>query len=118
VTGALLPHVLAAVEAAERLGVGLEAAATVLNETAVYHHARAAWTEAEPRLSRRAIAFDEKVHGPGHPEAATDLGDLAPLYRIIGRHAAAEPLHERSIAIGERRPSASARALGHHPFGP
>jgi Tetratricopeptide repeat len=64
--GTLLPHALAAAEAAERLGVGLETAAMILNDTALYHRARAAWAEAEP-LYRRAIAIDEKVYGPDHP---------------------------------------------------
>jgi hypothetical protein len=49
----LLPHVLAAAEAAERLGAGLQTTAAALNEVALYQHARAAWAEAEP-LHRRA----------------------------------------------------------------
>jgi tetratricopeptide (TPR) repeat protein len=99
--GTLLPHTLAAAEAAERLGAGLEMAATILNETAIYHHARAAWAEAEP-LYGRAIAIGEKTLGPEHPDLAIWLNNLAGLYRDTGRFAEAEPLYGRAIAIGEK----------------
>jgi tetratricopeptide (TPR) repeat protein len=99
--GALLPHALAAAEAAERLEVGLEVAATVLNEIAVYHRARAAWAEAEP-LFERALAIGEKTLGPEHPDAAIRLNNLAELYRATGRYAQAEPLYRRTIAILEK----------------
>ena len=108
VIGTLLPHALAAADAAERLGTGLETAAIVLNETALYHQARAAWAEAEP-LYERALAIGEKALGPDHPDLATRLNNLAELYRATGRLAEAEPLLERALAIGEK-------ALGpHHP---
>ncbi len=97
----LLPHALAATEAAERLTAALEVTATVLNQTAVYHQARAAWAEAEPLLER-AIAIGEKTLGPEHPDLATRLNNLAQLYQDTGRHAEAEPLYERALAIGEK----------------
>ena len=88
-------------EWAEQLEAGLETAATVLNETALYHQARAAWAEAEP-LFQRAIAIGEKDLGPEHPDLATGLNNLAELYRATGRYAEAEPLYQRAIAIGEK----------------
>jgi tetratricopeptide (TPR) repeat protein len=99
--GMLLPHALAAAEAAERLGAGLETAATVLNQTALYYHVRATWAEAEP-LYERALAIDEKTLGPEHPELASQLNNLALLYRTTGRHAEAEPLYARALAISEK----------------
>jgi tetratricopeptide (TPR) repeat protein len=101
IMGMLLPHALAAAEAAKRLGAGLKTAATVLNQTALYHYARAAWAEAEP-LYERAIAIGEKTLGPEHPDLATHLSNLARLYRATGRYAEAEPLYERAIAIDEK----------------
>jgi hypothetical protein len=94
--GLLLPHALAAAEAAERLGAGLETAATVLNQTALYHHARAVWAEAEA-LYARAIAISEKALGPEHPTLTIQLNVLAVLYQTTGRYAEAEPLFERAL---------------------
>ena len=99
--GKLLPHALVAAEAAERFGVGLVAAATILHDVAAYHHARAAWSEAEPLL-RRALAIRERTLGPEHPDFATALNHLGLLYQVTGRYAEAEPLHKRAIAIRER----------------
>jgi tetratricopeptide (TPR) repeat protein len=99
--GRLLPHALAATEAAERLGAGLEAAARVLNQTAVYHYARAAWAETESLL-RRAITIDEKALGPDHPHLAIRFNNLALLYKATSRYAEAEPFLQRAIAIDEK----------------
>jgi tetratricopeptide (TPR) repeat protein len=89
---ALLAHALAAAQAAERLGADLEAAATVLNDTALCHRSRATWSEAEP-LFQRAIAIGEKTLGPEHPSLAIRLNNLAILYQDTGRYAEAEPLY-------------------------
>ena len=97
----LLPHALTAAGWAEELRAGLGTSATVLNETALYHQVRAVWGEAEP-LYRRAIAIDETVHGPEHPEVAIDINNLANLYRATGRYAEAKPLFDRALAIGEK----------------
>jgi tetratricopeptide (TPR) repeat protein len=72
--------------------------ANVLNGTARYHHARAAWAAAEP-LYRRALAINEKALGPEHPDLATRLNNLAGLYLATGRYGEAEPLYRRAMAI-------------------
>ena len=46
---------------------------------------RDSFGEAEP-LYKRALAIDEKAHGPQHPEFATGLSNLAELYRVQGRY--------------------------------
>ena len=51
---------------------------------------------------RRARAIFEKALGPDHPEVATNLNNLAELYRVQGRYAEAEPLNRRSLAIREK----------------
>jgi tetratricopeptide (TPR) repeat protein len=97
----LLAHALAASEAAEARAVELEAAGTVLNDAAIYLHARGAYAEAEP-LSLRALAISAKAFGPDHPTLAIRLNNLANLYQNTGRYAAAEPLFKRALAIGEK----------------
>jgi tetratricopeptide (TPR) repeat protein len=99
--GTLLPHVLASTGEAEQLGVALQTTATLLNNIALYHNARAAYAEAEP-LFQRAIAIGEKTLGPEHPNFATQLNNLANLYRDTGRDAEAATLYQRAIAIDEK----------------
>ncbi len=40
--------------------------------------------------------------GTEHPHVATSLNNLTELYRAQGRHADAEPLLKRSLAIDEK----------------
>jgi tetratricopeptide (TPR) repeat protein len=97
----LLPHALAAAEAAERLEVGLAAAGAILNDVGAYLRDGASRSEAEPLL-RRALAVREQVLGPEHPDVATSLDNLAQLYGATGRPAEAEPLYRRALAVRER----------------
>src|SRR5205085_2128669 len=53
-------------------------------------------------LYRRALAIDEKAHGPDHADVAIDLNNLAVLYDAQGKYAQAEPLHRRALAIFEK----------------
>ena len=99
--GELLPHALAVTQAAEQHGIALEAAATILNAVALYHHARAAWPLAKP-LYERALAIREKALDPDHPDVAGSLNDLGMLYGIAGPHTKAEPLLKRALAIREK----------------
>jgi CHAT domain-containing protein/tetratricopeptide (TPR) repeat protein len=50
---------------------------------------------------RRALAIDEESLGPGHPDVATALNNLATLLKATNRLAEAEPLMRRALAIGE-----------------
>jgi tetratricopeptide (TPR) repeat protein len=59
------------------------------------------YVEAEP-LYKRALAIDEKVLGPDHPNVAIRLNNLAWLYQEQGRNAQAEPLYKRALAIDEK----------------
>jgi tetratricopeptide (TPR) repeat protein len=98
--GALLPHMLAAAEAAERLEADLVTAATLLNNAAIYHQARGAWVEALPLLER-AVVLTEKALGPKHFLFATALSNLAELYLVTGRYEEAELHLTRALAISE-----------------
>jgi CHAT domain-containing protein/Tfp pilus assembly protein PilF len=53
-------------------------------------------------LVQSALAIYEKVQGPGHPDTALALNNLAALYRDIGAYAKAEPLYRRALAIHEK----------------
>jgi hypothetical protein len=56
--------------------------------------------DAEP-LYKRALAIEEKAHGPSHPDVATLLDNLADLYERERRSADAEPLLP-SLSLGDR----------------
>ena len=57
--------------------------------------------EAEP-LYKRALAIYEKAYGPGHPDVAAGLINLAGLYAKKDDYAEAEPLYKRALAIEEK----------------
>ncbi len=50
----------------------------------------------------RALKIDEKSYSPEHPEVATDLNNLATLYKATNRLAEAEPLMKRALKIDEK----------------
>ncbi len=50
---------------------------------------------------RRALAIGEESFGPGHPDVAIDLNNLAQLLQDTNRLAEAEPLMRRALAIDE-----------------
>ena len=64
------------------------------------------YADAEP-LYKRALAIDQQVFGPDHPEVATSLRNLAALYRDENRHNEAAPLLERAVAIRQKKSSAA-----------
>ena len=72
--------------------------ATSLNNLAAVYKAQGRHAEAEP-LYKHALAIDEKILGPDHPNFSRDLNNLAELYRAQGRYAKSEPLIKRSLAI-------------------
>jgi tetratricopeptide (TPR) repeat protein len=73
----------------------------LLDRVATYLQARAEFGLAKP-LFERALAINERVLGPDHPDLATSLNNLALLLRAQGELAAARPLCERALAIRER----------------
>jgi len=74
--------------------------ARLLNDVAVFHYERADHAGAEP-LYRRALAMDEASYGPGHPNVAFRLSNLAALLQATNRLGEAEPLMRRALAIQE-----------------
>src|SRR5690349_16770970 len=86
----LLPHVLAAAECFEReRDVGDDQSLAggcswLLDRAGTYLQVHARFSEAR-RLIERALSIDETVHGPDHPDVATDLSNLATVLRDLGQ---------------------------------
>ncbi|HEU4321779.1 MAG TPA: tetratricopeptide repeat protein [Roseiflexaceae bacterium] len=64
-------------------------------------HALGDYSMARP-LYERALAINERVLGPDHPETAATLHNLASLHQNQGEYDQARPLYERALAIKER----------------
>ncbi len=64
------------------------------------HYYAGRYAEALPYFIT-ALDLAEERHGDDAPEIATDLNNLAELYRLLGRYDEAEPLYRRAIAIDE-----------------
>jgi tetratricopeptide (TPR) repeat protein len=60
------------------------------------------YTEALPYFVT-ALDESEERFGEGAPETATDLNNLAELYRLLGRYDEAEPLYLRALALDEAK---------------
>ncbi|MCK5661163.1 MAG: tetratricopeptide repeat protein, partial [Methanosarcinales archaeon] len=91
----LLPHALACAKVIEKWSLELEESATLLDQTGDYLQVRARYGEAEP-IYKRALEIREKVIGTEHPDVATNLNNLAGLYRDQGKYQMAEPLYKRA----------------------
>jgi tetratricopeptide (TPR) repeat protein len=95
----LLPHVLAATGYADT-EVAADEQSWLLSHAAEYLWIRGRPAEARA-LIERALAIDEAVYGPDHPEVAIGLINLAGIWRDLGQLATARPLAERALAIDE-----------------
>ena len=85
----------------EQLHLTSWAAARLLHQTGRYLHGHARYAEAEP-LYRRALHIWEQTLGPGHPQVAAPLNNLANIYYDQGKYAEAEPLYQRALHIWEQ----------------
>jgi class 3 adenylate cyclase/tetratricopeptide (TPR) repeat protein len=66
-----------------------------------YLRERAEYAAAE-ELHTRALRIREKTRGPGHPDVADSLTNLAIAIGEQGRHSEAAPLFQRALAIREK----------------
>lgn len=53
-------------------------------------------------LYQEALTIREQALGPGHPDTATSLNNLAGLYYSLGQYSRAEPLFQRALSIREQ----------------
>ena len=96
----LTPHI----EAVARQYTGApepEQLGVLLNETALFYWAQAAYPQAL-MYREQALAINERTLGPDHPDVAAALGKLAEFYRMLGRLPEALPLVARAVTITER----------------
>lgn len=59
---------------------------------------------------QRAVAISEKALGPDHPDLAAPLKNLATVYHLESRYAAAEPLYRRALGLLGKNAGESAEA--------
>jgi non-specific serine/threonine protein kinase/serine/threonine-protein kinase len=58
--------------------------------------------EAAAPLLEEALALQDSVLEPDHPDVARSLNELGVLYSQLGRYADAEPIYRRALAIDEQ----------------
>jgi tetratricopeptide (TPR) repeat protein len=92
----VLPHLRHATD--EALKRADEQAATLANNLGYCLNTMFADYAAARPLFERALAIDEAVYGPDHPDVATDLNNLALLLQDQGDYAAARPLYDPNFA--------------------
>jgi tetratricopeptide (TPR) repeat protein len=97
----LVPHALAAANQRESERSAPEVTAFLFNQVGLYLRARAQYAEAQSAC-RRALAIQEKVLGPEHPDTAWSLVSLGVLLRAQGDLAGARLYCERALAIREK----------------
>ena len=97
----LAAHAIQAAGHAERREAALEAASRLLNQLGVYSQGRAELDQAK-KYYERALAIDEKVHGPEYPEVATDANNIGGILKAQGDLAGALEYIKRALAIDEK----------------
>ena len=75
-------HAVQAVKHAEKLQVGMESTARLLNQLGTYSYGRAQLDQAKDYFER-ALAIYEKVYGPEHPDVAREAANIG---TIRGMH--------------------------------
>jgi tetratricopeptide (TPR) repeat protein len=95
---ALLPHIEALVEHTDP---DTATTAAILNATALFLEDQGLDTLAIAYL-HRALAHDERVLGPDHPDTLTTRSNLGTAYESAGRITEAIRLHERTLIDRER----------------
>ena len=94
-------HAVQAVKHAEKLEVGIESTARLLNQLGMYSHGRAELDQAKDYFER-ALAIDEKVYGPEHPDVARDANNIGQILKAQGDLEGALGWTKRALAISEK----------------
>jgi len=92
-------HVTIVLEAADVEGIAAPAS-SLMNRFALLLMEKGVWAEGE-HWARRALAIDENLLGPHHPDIASHLSILGSLLRASNRLTEAEPLYRRALDIVE-----------------
>jgi tetratricopeptide (TPR) repeat protein len=96
----LLPHLLAATEHAQRLGVGAEQVGALLLRASWYLRGRGQPREARP-LAERSLAIAEETLGADDPKVGDRCDELGRVLRELGDYQRAKQQLERALAIHE-----------------
>ena len=96
----LVAHAQAVLWHVDRASLTPGTAGRLLNQIGLYLQRRGLFADAQEALER-ALAIDEAVHGPDHPDVATGLNNLAGVLQDQGDYAGARERYERALAIAE-----------------
>jgi tetratricopeptide (TPR) repeat protein len=94
----LLPHVLAATEHAQRLGVAVKEVGQVLTRASCYLRGRGQPGEARP-LAERALILAQETLEPHDPQLGENYDELGLVLRDLGDYQAARQRLEQALAI-------------------
>jgi serine/threonine protein kinase/tetratricopeptide (TPR) repeat protein len=97
----LLPHVLAAVDHAELLGVARDIIGGLLSKTGMYLKNSGQSTEAKILLEK-ALEFEENFYGHDHPMISNSVDNVGCILRELGDYASAKIYFERALTIDEK----------------
>jgi tetratricopeptide (TPR) repeat protein len=104
VSAIVLPHALAVIASSDLQEPGSTEIGTLLSyllsQVGLYLRHRAQYTDARVQLAR-ALAIDEAVYGPDHPDVATILNNLGSVLQDLGDLQGARFHYERALAIDE-----------------
>jgi Tfp pilus assembly protein PilF len=96
----LLSHALTVVGHSEQQGAAPEQTAIVLLRVGQYQMARAQLTSAR-ELIERALAIQEPLYGPEHPQVAITLSNFGTVQDELGEFESACATQQRALAINE-----------------
>ena len=95
------PHAVQAVKHAQKLQVGMESTARLLNQLGMYSQGRAELDQAKDYFER-ALAIDEKVYGPEHPNVAIHANNIGAILQAQGDLEGAFEWAQRALAFDEK----------------
>ncbi len=96
----LLPHALAITACAVAMEIEANDTSHLLNQIGLYLRGVADFAGAKSALER-ALAIDEKTHGPDHPAVATDLNHLGLVFWDLQDLDSAKYSYEQALRIDE-----------------
>ncbi len=104
----LFAHAIAVAERSEALAAAPDTLALLLSHVSLYRQGEAEFENAR-ELAARALALEERVYGPDHPQVGSTLRTLGNALQQLGRLKEARSALERALSIkrrehGERDP--------------
>jgi tetratricopeptide (TPR) repeat protein len=107
----LLPHVLAAIEHAQRLSIAGEQPGWLLYRASAYLEARGQYQEAKP-LAERALILTRKALGDDYPDVSDRHDGLGRILQGLGDYRGAKQQYEEALRIAEANKDRKGFRLG------